>query len=237
MRSVIGLVPLYDDEKDSYWMLPGYMKVIETCGAFPIMLPLTDDKEELECVFGLCDGLLFTGGHDVDPKIYKAVKRDICGKTCKIRDDMESYLFGKALEKDMPVLGICRGIQFMNAYLGGTLYQDLGTEYNCKAEHHMTPPYDREAHMVNVIPNTLLAGIIGEGEHAVNSYHHQAVKCVAPGVEVMAESEDGLVEALSVRNKSFTVGVQWHPEFSYKRSEESMKLVRAFINACDRYHR
>ena len=73
--------------------------------------------------------------------------------------------------------------------------------------------------------------------HAVNSYHHQAVKCVAPGVEVMAESEDGLVEALSVRNKSFAVGVQWHPEFSYKRSEESMKLVRAFINACDRYHR
>ena len=213
------------------------MKVIETCGAFPIMLPLTDDKEELECVFGLCDGLLFTGGHDVDPKIYKAVKKDICGKICKIRDDMESYLFGKALEKDMPVLGICRGIQFMNAYLGGTLYQDLGTEYNCKAEHHMTPPYDREAHMVNVIPNTLLAGIIGEGEHAVNSYHHQAVKCVAPGVEVMAVSEDGLVEALSVRNKSFTVGVQWHPEFSYKRSEESMKLVRAFINACDRYHR
>lgn len=233
MKSVIGLIPLYDDEKDSYWMLPGYMKVIERCGAFPVMLPLTDDQEELDTVFNICSGLLFTGGHDVEPELYKAVKTDKCGETCRMRDDMESYLLGKALEKDMSVLGICRGIQFMNAYLGGTLYQDLETEYDCKVEHHMKPPYDVKAHMVSVYPHTLLASIIGDGEHEVNSYHHQAIKDIADGIEIMAVSEDGLVEAISVKDKSFAVGVQWHPEFSYERSEESVKLVQAFVNACN----
>ena len=232
MNPVIGLIPLYDDEKESYWMLPGYMKVLEKCGALPIMLPLTSDKEVLAQAFHMCDGLLLTGGHDVGTYIYGKEASKECGIPCKARDDMESVLFDMALKADKPVLGICRGIQFMNAYLGGELYQDLPTEYECKVEHHMTPPYDRTAHRVDVLEDSMLADIIGVGVHEVNSYHHQAVKTLADSLEIMAVSEDGLVEAASVKNKKFMVGVQWHPEFSYEVSDDSIKIVQAFVNAC-----
>ena len=231
MKKIIGLIPLYDDDRQSYWMLPGYMKVLEYCGALPIMLPLTDNEEELDDAYRLCDGLLLTGGHDVSPSLYGEDPREHMGAACALRDRMESRLFGKALEDDKPVLGICRGIQFMNAFLGGTLYQDLDTEYGSKIEHHMSPPYDREAHGITVMENTILADIIGAGEHKVNSYHHQAIKKVSDKVMVMAVSEDSLVEAISVKGKRFIVGIQWHPEFSYESDENSRKIVQAFVDA------
>lgn len=232
MNPVIGLIPLYDDEKESYWMLPGYMKVLEKCGALPIMLPLTSKEDVLKQAFELCDGLLLTGGHDVGPYVYGKETSKECGIPCKARDDMESILFNLALENDKPVFGICRGIQFMNAYLGGELYQDLKTEYECKVEHHMVPPYDIAAHKVEVLEGSMLADIIGAGVHEVNSYHHQAVKVPADSVDVMAISEDGLVEAVYVKNKKFMMGVQWHPEFSYRVNDESVKLIQAFVDAC-----
>ena len=138
----------------------------------------------------------------------------------------------RCLEDDKPLLGICRGIQFINAYLGGTLYQDLPTEYNSKIEHHMMPPYDRASHSVIVADNTILSDIIGPGIHEVNSYHHQAVKDLSPRVIQMASSSDGLVEAIAVRNHRFAIGVQWHPEFSYRNNRESMLLVKAFVDEC-----
>ncbi|MBR1390767.1 MAG: gamma-glutamyl-gamma-aminobutyrate hydrolase family protein [Lachnospiraceae bacterium] len=232
MKPVIGLIPLYDDEKESYWMLPGYMKVLEKCGALPIMLPLTDDRDELEQCMELCDGILLTGGHDVGPEVYGETATNACGIPCRLRDQMESYLLHGALERDMPVFGICRGVQFLNAALGGTLYQDLPTEYESTVEHHMAAPYDREAHKVEILPGTILAAILGEGIHSVNSYHHQAIRDLAPGVTLMAVSEDGLSEAIGVPDKKFVMGVQWHPEFSYESNAESRKLVQAFVDAC-----
>lgn len=239
MKPVIGLIPLYDNEKDSYWMLPGYMKALEMCGALPLMLPLTEDKECLEQAFLLCDGLLLTGGHDVDPRMYGKEPSDQCGIPCRSRDKMESILFGAALKADKPVLGICRGLQFMNAYLGGDLYQDLETEYKSAsgktAEHHMTPPYDRAVHTVTVKAGSRLADIMGAGEHGVNSYHHQAVKTPAESVEIMAVSEDGLAEAFMVKEKRFMLGVQWHPEFSYMVNPDSQKILRAFVHAANHH--
>lgn len=125
MRPIIGLIPLYDDDKDSYWMLPGYMKVIEKCGGLPVMLPLTDDKAELNDAYKICDGILFTGGHDVSPFVYGQEATDKCGIPCSLRDSMEGYMLDLCIRDDKPLLGICRGIQFINAHLGGTLYQDL----------------------------------------------------------------------------------------------------------------
>lgn len=232
MIPVIGLIPLYDDDKESYWMLPGYMKILEKCGALPIMLPLSTDAELLSKALSMCDGLLLTGGHDVGSYIYGEKASEKCGVPCKERDKMESILFKLALERDIPVLGICRGIQFMNAYLGGSLYQDLPTEYECMVEHHMEPPYDRAVHNVDVYEGTMLANIIGAGKHGVNSYHHQAIKTISPKVIPAAVSEDGLIEAIEVKDNKFAIGVQWHPEFSFKVNEDSIKLVQAFINAC-----
>ena len=108
MKKLIGLIPLYDDDKDSYWMLPGYMKVLEACGAIPVMLPLTTDHAELDDCFKICDGILMTGGHDVDPALYAETAKKTCGIPCSSRDKMEAYLFEKALQEDKPVFGICR---------------------------------------------------------------------------------------------------------------------------------
>lgn len=232
MRPLIGLIPLYDDEKKSYWMLPGYMKVLEQCGALPLMLPLTEEKEELEQCISLCDGLLFTGGHDVDPEIYGMEPLPECGIPCPPRDHMEQYLLTRAAAEDKAVFGICRGVQFINAAFGGSLYQDLPTEHQSSIEHHMRPPYNRTAHTVTILPDSPLEKILNCSSLEVNSYHHQAIRELAPMLQPMAVSPDGLIEAVWVPGKHFIMAVQWHPEFSYTSDANSIRLMQAFTDAC-----
>ena len=232
MKKIIGLIPLYDDEKESYWMLPGYMKALEACGALPIMLPLTIDRAEMDACFSLCDGILMTGGHDVDPSVYHEEAKASCGVSCSRRDQMESYLFDRCYREDKPVLGICRGIQLMNALLGGTLYQDLPTEHPSGVNHHQQHPYDAPVHAVTLTPGSPLQQLLGQQTLAVNSLHHQAIRALAPGLAAMAVSEDGLVEAVCLPGKKFVWAVQWHPEFSFAVNENSRKIFRQFVASC-----
>lgn len=141
-QPLIGIVPLVDEARESYWMLPGYMQGVEQAGGVPVMLPLTDDAAALRQLADTCDGFLLTGGQDVFPALYGAAPTPQCGQTCPARDAMEARLLDLALAADKPVLGICRGIQFLNVHLGGTLYQDLPAEHPTAANHHQTPPYD-----------------------------------------------------------------------------------------------
>lgn len=231
MKPIIGVIPLWDDEKESIWMLPGYMNVLEKNGATPIILPLSTDRGVLDQCFDMVDGILFTGGHDVNPAFYNQDKKETCGLLCDARDDMEKYLFTKAIENDKPILGICRGIQLFNALLGGTLYQDLSTEHPSETKHSMTKPYNRGVHTVDILNDTPLYKIVGVDKLSVNSYHHQAVKDVAPGVVVNAISEDGLVEAITLPGKKFVMAVQWHPEFLWEDSKENDAIIRAFVDA------
>ena len=229
MKKVIGIMPLYDDEKESYWMLPGYMKMLEKEGAIPIMLPLTSKTEELDCFFEICSGFLLTGGQDVSPSVYHAAREPWCGSCCELRDEMEQYILNKAVEQDKSVLGICRGVQFMNACYGGTLYQDLEKEYASGIDHHMKPPYDRTVHQVSLEKNTPLSEILKKEQIGVNSYHHQAIKKLSPKFQTTAFSEDGLIEGIYMPFRKFVMGVQWHPEFSYEVDENSRKLIKAFV--------
>lgn len=124
-------------------MLPGYLEGLELAGALPITLSLTEDAGGISQLVSLCDGFLFTGGQDVSPQLYGEKPRAACGEICEKRDTLEQRLFTQALEQDKPMLGICRGIRFFNACLGGTLYQDLPTEHPSEVAHAMRPPYDR----------------------------------------------------------------------------------------------
>lgn len=232
MRPTIGLTPLYDEEKQSFWMLPGYVEILEQCGAAPMILPLTANTEVLEACFALCDGLLLTGGQDVAPSFYGAEMQETCGAVCPSRDAMEAELLRRALAEDCPVLGICRGLQFLNAALGGTLYQDLPTEQRSTVEHHMAPPYDRAVHKVTVVADTLLSEILQKKELGVNSYHHQGISKLAPALREMAHAADGLIEAAYLPEKRFVAGVQWHPELAFRKDPDSVKLAQAFVNAC-----
>ena len=232
MKPIIGLVPLVDEARDSYWMLPGYMRGIEDAGGLAVMLPLLSDETDIARLFGTLDGLLLTGGHDVSPSLYGAPVSPACGPVSPERDAMERILLRLALEHDLPVLGICRGHQFLNAALGGSLYQDLPTEHPSSVNHHGSRPYDRPVHPVRVFEDTPLARAVGAGALPVNSYHHQAVRDLAPVLSPMAVSEDGLTEALFMPGKRFIWGVQWHPEFSFRTDPASRAIFRAFAEAC-----
>lgn len=230
-KPVIGILPLYDKEKESYWMLPGYMKGIEEAGGIGVMLPLITDKDAILTLIEKFDGFLLTGGQDISPELYHEENFQKCEELCKDRDQMETILLNELIKLDKPVLGICRGIQIINATLGGTLYQDLPTEYPSHTTHRMKAPYDRSAHQVTLEKNSLLYDILSIEHMGVNSCHHQAIKKLAPSLNVAATSEDGLIEAVYLPNKKFFLAVQWHPEFSYLKDINSKKILKAFINA------
>lgn len=231
-RPIIGVLPLVDKQRESLWMLPGYFGGIEQAGGLPVMLPLTAGAENLEQIADTFGGFLFTGGQDVSPAVYGADASPLCGECSAERDAMELALLRLVLERGKPVLGICRGIQFINAALGGTLYQHLPAEFPSCTEHHQAPPYDKPIHTIKLTPGAPLERLLGCGTLAVNSYHHQAVKALAPPLRPMAISEDGLIEAVYLPDKPFVWAVQWHPEFSYKTDEASRRIFSAFIKAC-----
>lgn len=228
-KPIIGVTPLWDKEKNSYWMLPGYLEGLEEAGAIPVILPLAADGADIAQFADLCDGFLFTDGQDVAPQLYREALKPTCGELCPARDTLERELLNRVLEQDKPILSICRGLQFLNVALGGTLYQDLPTEHPSGIEHSMKPPYDQAAHMVRILPDTPLVALLQKPELGVNSYHHQAIKDLAPGLVEMARSTDDLIEAVYLPGKTFVWGVQWHPEMSLRADEASRKIFEAFV--------
>lgn len=235
-QPLIGLVPLWDEERQSLWMLPGYAEGISRAGGTPFVLPLTNDESQLEQLALLVDGLVFTGGQDVSPTMYGAARNPLCGLPCPMRDTMESALFRLVVERlDKPALGICRGLQFFNVYLGGDLHQDLAAELNAEKplNHQQKPPYDRPGHSIQISEGSPLQELLGLSELAVNSSHHQGIRNLAPDLEVMAQSPDGLVEAVCLPDRSFAWAVQWHPELCLKE-RHSQLLFSSLVDAARR---
>ena len=233
---VIGICPLYDEKKESYWMLPGYMQMLEAAGAVPVMMPLTTEMETLEYFLTVCDGFIIPGGQDVSPAVYHEEKLAFCGVNTLERDEMDAIILQEAIRRDKPVLGICRGHQLMNAVLGGTLYQDLPEQFGEAVCHRMKPPYDAVAHEVALVPETPLAELLGAERIGVNSRHHQAIRDLAPGLKAQAVADDGLVEAVYLPECRFVWGLQWHPEHAWQISEENRKIVAAFVKAAGEEH-
>ena len=231
LKPLIGVMPLWDDDKESVWMLPGYLEGIRQAGGIPVILPFTSENDELEQLAKMCGGFLFTGGHDVSPELYSEKPVDDSVICCKDRDEMESWYLKYAISSDKPLLGICRGIQFINAALGGTLYQDLPTQHPSGIDHHQKPPYDIPVHTVSIVKDSPLGKLLDTEQLSVNSYHHQAVKDLSPRLKAMAISTDGLIEAVFMPEHRFLWAVQWHPEFSYLTDINSRKIFKAFIDS------
>lgn len=228
-KPLIGLIPLVDEGRESFWMLPGYMAGIARAGGLAVMLPLTGEDVDIENLVERFDGFLFTGGHDVDPALYGQEKEDCCGDLCPTRDAMEQKLLKAALAADKPVLGICRGLQLMNAVLGGTLWQDIPTQFPSETNHRMAAPYGRAEHTVQVNPELPFGNLpltLG-----VNSCHHQGIRELAPELKVWAKAPDGLVEAIFLPGKRYARAVQWHPEFFRVEDELSRTIFSGFVEA------
>ena len=230
-KPIVGVMPLVDRERESLWMLPGYMEGIMQAGGVPVMLPLTGNLDILKRAAEMCSSFLFTGGQDVSPSMYGEESLPTCGETSPARDGMEKEIFALAVEAEKPVLGICRGIQLINVLMGGTLYQDLPTQMPSTVEHHQIPPYDRPVHEVYIERGTPLYSLLERDSLAVNSYHHQGIKKLATGLRTMATAPDGLIEAVYAPGKRYLWAFQWHPEFSFLRDDVSREIFRSFINA------
>ncbi len=232
-KPLIGLTTLIDKEQGSYWMLPLYTESVAKSGGVPVILPPFSDAEEAASAVGALDGLLFTGGDDIAPSYYGEEKHPAIGKISAERDLSEFLLMKEAAAAKKPVFCICRGFQLLNVFFGGTLYQDLPSQYDTVIRHSQEMPYDEPVHGVFIPEGSPLFRIAGALEFRVNSRHHQAVKEVGEGLSVMAVSEDGLVESAFAPGYPFLMGVQWHPEHMFEKDEISRKLFAAFIGACE----
>lgn len=212
-----------------------YVESVKRAGGQPVVLQNSDDANA--AVKDL-DGVLLTGGLDVDPSLYGEGAHETT-RTAPERDRFEIPLSKAAIEHDVPILAICRGVQVLNVAAGGTLVQDIPTAVTSELNHSIDVPKNHLAHPVKITPGTKLAGALGAAADletcSVNSRHHQSVARVAPTFVVSAVSPDGVVEAIERADRKFCVGVQWHPENFWKSGEFS-GLFASFVSAARRQH-
>ncbi|MFP4324334.1 MAG: gamma-glutamyl-gamma-aminobutyrate hydrolase family protein [Anaerolineales bacterium] len=217
-----------------YHMLPqAYTHALTQAGVVPVLLPSTLDRDAVRAVYERADGLVLSGGGDIDPA-FLSVAQDEARLATEIdtaRDGVEIDLVRWAEADDKPLLGICRGHQVINVALGGSLIMDIPSQHSAEITHQLDATQANRArflHDVDVLPQTQLASIIGDGVHTVNSIHHQAVRELAPGLRASAFALDGIIEGLELPGARFFVGVQWHPEEIYADSPAAQALFEAF---------
>ena len=235
-RPVIGITASHDTEHDKLFINSVYLRAIRNAGGIPMIFPMEVTEDDLRDLVTLTDGVLFTGGDDIHPFLYGEETDAKCGNVSQPRDSMEMALVPLVMEFGKPIFGICRGIQILNTAMGGTLYQDIPSQFKSELSiaHRQPFAYKVPSHTVDITPGTLLSRILGE-EHAsiaVNSMHHQAIKDVAPGLEVCGYAPDKMIEAVYAPHYPFLLGVQWHPEHLTTSQPDAAKLFAAFVDAC-----
>ena len=228
-----------DNLPHSWVMNSRYYLAVAEAGGVPVMVPLLDhDILTLRAVYDRLDGLLLAGGVDMDPATFGEAPHPALGRTDRARDAVELRLARWAIADRKPVLGLCRGHQVLNVALGGTLWQDIAAQVPEAIKHDYFPTagYARDflAHEISVAEGSRLAAAFDSEQVPVNSMHHQAVKTLAPGLQVSARSSDGLVEALESGTDHFLVGVQWHPEVFERSDERTRRLFKSFVTAASR---
>jgi putative glutamine amidotransferase len=209
-----------------------YLQGVMAYGGAPLILPLYPDRTKLEAVLARLDGLIFSGGPDVNPRLFGEEPLPGLGTVDDARDRWELTAIKVALRMDLPLLGICRGIQVLNVAMGGSLYQDVSTDPGTEIQHSQTEARDQATHKVTVTSGSRLAKVLGADDVEVNSFHHQVVKTLAPGLKAVAWAPDQLIEGVEADDDSrFVLGVQWHPEHLVGRSEPARRLFAALIDA------
>ena len=213
-----------------------YSQAILQAGGIPVLLPVITDSVTITAAIARLDGVLLTGGGDIDPSCFGEEMVPECGMPNLERDTCEMLIVKAAHRLRKPLLGICRGEQVLNVAYGGTLYQDLPTQFPSDIAHKQSEAWDVETHSIDIAPGSMLAHIAGCKTVMVNTFHHQAVKAVAPGFKATAWSGDGVVEAIEGDFGWMVMGVQFHPERLYANGGDniSAKLFRHFIEQAAR---
>lgn len=207
-----------------------YFRAVQQAGGIPVLLPFVTTEAEAAEVLARVDGILLSGGDDVDPLRYGELPHPKLGHVNPERDATELAYAKVAMERDLPTLGICRGHQLLAVAFGGTLWQDIPTQVDGAIKHDQKGPKYHPTHPVRIHEGTRLHALLG-GERLVNTRHHQSVKDVPAGWTVSALSPDGVIEAMERPDRRFAVAVQWHPESFYGRPYHFESLFEAFVAA------
>jgi putative glutamine amidotransferase len=244
MRPIIGITPDFNSGnrkgfssrgEPTYFLRARYVDVIKDLGGIPFVLPITEDPGLRSDLLRRIDGLLITGsGPDLDPRLYGERQTARFKIMSRERAASELDLARQALKRDRPVLGICGGLQLLNVAMGGSLVQDIETEIHGALAHQQEAAATRVSHRVEIMPKTYLHRIFGRDSLKVNSSHHQAPGRVARGLVVNAVAADGVIEGLESPRHRFVLGVQWHPEFLYRKDKASRSLFEAFLGRSKR---
>ncbi len=233
MRPVVGIT--LDDEHARpgvHVLRDDYVRSVEQAGAIPVVVAPCAPADAVRLLDRL-DGLLLSGGVDLDPALFDEAPHPKLRRVDRERDDLELALVREAVRRDLPILAICRGIQVLNVAIGGTLIQDIPSDIAGGERHDCPEPRSRRVHRIEIEPGTRLHDILGEVTISVNSFHHQAVSRVGDGLAVSARCEaDGVVEGLEMPGRRFVVGVQWHPETFWDHSDSFQSLFDAQAEAC-----
>lgn len=236
MEPLVGISGSIDDQEYKQYIPRVYLQSALKAGTIPVVLSMDMSEAQIASCFGRIDGLLLTGGNDLDPLLFGESPVQAIQQVDPLRDRFEMMLVKEAYSRSMPIFAICRGLQTLNVALGGTLYQDLPTQYAASDGgqailHRQTAPPQEPCHRVLFTEGSPLADIYHGDKIKVNSLHHQAVKTPAERLTVCATALDGVIEALYDANMPFVVGVQWHPE----RMADGAPLFEAFARACALY--
>jgi len=243
MKPIIGVTPDFNagDRKEwggrepTYFLRARYIRAIEELGGIPLVLPLLADQTTRKRLLQQLDGLLLTGsGPDLPPSLYGERQRYPFGIVSERRASFELHIVHLARQADLPLLGICGGMQTMNVACGGSLFQDISSQVEKPLQHRQRTSATRLSHTVAVTPGSLLRRIVRSVSMRVNSSHHQSVKAVAPSLIASAVAPDGIVEAIESPTQRFFLGVQWHPEFLFERHLLHRRLFEAFLRAAHR---
>ena len=242
MRPLIGIsasIKQNDDLGWSFHRLPStYSDALERVGAAPVIIPSGLCDESLRSLYQRLDGILLSGGGDLDPTLYHAVPHPTTNRICATRDETEIALSRWAYEHDLPLFGICRGIQTLAVALGGALLQDipelLGEDYPHSLESEQ-PPHNLHAHPVSILADSLLAELLGSTRLGVNSLHHQSVERMPQGFIATAHSPDGVIEAMEAPGNTFCLAVQWHPEDMIDSDPPMLRLFEGFVESCSQH--
>lgn len=233
VKRVIGITTNVDQENHVQLNAAYVDAIIKKAGGLPILLPTGIEHDVLQ-VSALLDGLLLTGGGDIDPTLYGEEPHLKLGSVSPQRDRVEMALVKEMLRLDKPILAICRGLQILNVACGGGMYQDIHTLHDQLAMQHVQKaPRQHASHFVHVEKGTILESIAKRDQFKVNSFHHQAVRHVPKPLIISAVASDGVVEAIESTDHGFVLGVQWHPEELAENEDElSLALFRRFVASC-----
>jgi putative glutamine amidotransferase len=232
MRPSIGVTIGYDERRAGLYLLrQDYIRSVEQAGGLPMVIAPGRPDAAPEFLDRI-QGLVLTGGSDVDPVLYGQPPHPKIGKVVRERDEFELALVREALRRDLPLLAICRGHQVLNVATGGTLVQDIPSVVTGDVEHDPRRERWERAHLVHILEGTRLRGLLARGTVSVNSFHHQAVDRVGEGLVVSARSDgDQLVEAIEMPGRRLALGVQWHPEAFWSQEDGFQPLFAALVSA------